>query len=185
LDGTAIQLGRVYSLPGAYVLRAEGPNGSSAEERLRTNAGVTYRVVLHPEAAPGAPSANTAVAPGTSSTAAADQRSTAASDAEKEHKKTRPLSPPVFYAAAAVSVVLIGLTTWSGIDTLKAKSDLGEQPKQKDLDAVESRVLRTDLLLAGSAILSGFTVYSAFFLVDFDNKNAAPAGATLGLRGRF
>jgi hypothetical protein len=65
-------------------------------------------------------------------------------------------APVLLYASAATTAVLVGLTTWSGLDALAARRRL--PGSQADNDAVMARAHRTDALLAGTAVLAGLTV---------------------------
>ncbi len=170
--------GQEWLLPGTH--QAVASHGTSqVREELRTVAGGSYALHLRirverGERAPVSPTRRAAPpTPG----APADS--------------TRPLSPAIFYVGAAVTVVLAGVTTWSGLDALKGRDDLPAQPSSEEVDAVRGRVRRTDILLAGSLLVGAATGYAGVAWVDWSGGRAAPsprsgAGAVgLHLSGRF
>jgi hypothetical protein len=109
-----------------------------------------------------------------------------ASDAPDQPGRT--WSPAVFYAGAGLSAVLLGITVWSGVDTLHARS---EQPYTADeRSSVYARAHRTDALLAATVVLSGATAYVGLRLVDWgDHTQVAaslqPGGASMAVSGSF
>jgi len=196
LDGDDIEAGQRYVLPGTHRLEARGRSNATAEHGLELNAGATYQVVLHPtiptqparaaavsqsapQASPARSEKNEAAPP----PAAAPQRDSRASE--------RPISPGVFYAAVAVDLTLIGLTVWSGFDTLAARDDLPERPTEEQVDDVTARVRRTDFLLLGSFVMTGLTTYAGVALVDFGGNGSSAAivpldgGCFASATGRF
>jgi hypothetical protein len=199
LDGDKIEAGQRYVLPGTHRLEASGRSNATAQDTLELNAGATYEVVLRPttaaqpagaasstdRAAPAkpalSPESNSAQSPQTLT--AAPQRDSSASD--------RPISPGVFYAAIVVDLALIGLTAWSGFDTLAARDDLPQRPTEEQVDDVTARVRRTDLLLLGSIVMTGLTTYAGVMLVDFGGSDSSVAvvplerGMYASATGRF
>ncbi len=164
-------------------MRATAEGGASAEERLRLEADTLYRVVLHPVAAGTQPiAAEVSRAP----------RSEPGQPAQKDRvDSARPLSPTVFWIGVAASGALAAATVWSGFDALNAKNDLPDEPSTSESDAVSSKVLRTDLLLAGTVVVSGLTAYAGLTLVEWDSGHATatiaptPGGAFANLEARF
>jgi hypothetical protein len=172
LDGSPTQPGSLYMLPGTHDFVASGPNGATASEHVSTAAGAAYRVTLSPSA-PASPEIPQTSKPDSSGVA-------------HESVHTKPLSPALFYVGAAGTAVLVGLTIWSGTDTLSAKSSATESTWPH----VQELALRTDLFLAGAALLGGATAAAGLWLVDWgSNAQAAavplPGGAALLARGRF
>ena len=160
LDGKPIQAGSRYVLPGTHAFGASDASGARAEERLSMLAGSTYKLVLE----------LTAPAGGVEQPArAAEQPPNPVSPRKPERAPAAgpPLSPAVFYAGAGITLVLAGVTTWSGLDTLRARDELPNEPTQAQIDGVESRIQRTDLLLAGSILVGAATAYAGLALVDW------------------
>lgn len=105
------------------------------------------------------------------------------------------LSPPWFYSAAGVTLVLTGVTVWSGLDTQSALSDYEHDlPRltQAQADARvsdgHSRELRTNLLLGGSLLAGAGTAAVGIWFTDFSGSAQAHLGVVPGrvsLSGRF
>jgi tetratricopeptide (TPR) repeat protein len=62
-----------------------------------------------------------------------------------------------FIAAAAATVVVGGLAIWSGLDTLSKRDAYEANPTQELYDDGVNRELRTNLLIAGTAVLGAGT----------------------------
>jgi hypothetical protein len=105
------------------------------------------------------------------------------------------LSPAVFYAGAGVSIVLLGLTTWSGIDTLSEKKKGLDRDPSYDKDTLLGKAHRTDAFLGATIIVGAVTAIVGLRLVDWhagDARSAArvdvsitPQGSMLTARGTF
>ncbi|AKU96895.1 hypothetical protein AKJ09_03559 [Labilithrix luteola] len=78
----------------------------------------------------------------------------------------RGVSPTWFYVAAGVTVVVGGVATWSGLDTLNRKDDFVSAPDQAKLDDGRSSQTRTNILLGATAGLAVVTVVLAL-VVDW------------------
>jgi hypothetical protein len=91
-----------------------------------------------------------------------------------------PWVAPVFYAGVATTAVLVGLTIWSGLDTLSAKSRL--PGTLEETEAVRARAHRTDALLAGSVLAGAMTTYVGLRWFRGLPTRPAPA-ATVDRRG--
>jgi len=87
---------------------------------------------------------------------------------------------PVFYAGVATTAVLVGLTIWSGVDTLSAKARL--PGTTEETEAVRARAHRTDALLAGSVLAGAVTTYLGVRWFQQTSARPAPA-ATFDRRG--
>jgi hypothetical protein len=112
--------------------------------------------------------------------------------AKKSHAK---LSPAYFYAGAGATVLLTGLTVWSGVDTNRAYSDYKRDlPRLTQTEADErvqsghARERRTNLLLAGSLVCGAGSAVLGIWLVDFSAKRQASVGLSpngVALSARF
>lgn len=188
VDGTEVIAGERYLLPGTHRFEAIGAAGGRVEENLKLDVGARYRVVLHWVEQGTQPRATTVQR--TSGPPAAAARPAAEPEPrDRGPSRSRPLSPTVFYVGVGASVVLAGITTWSGLDTLTKKRELGAAPTTKQVDGVEGRVVRTDVLLAGTVLVTGATVLAGLTLVDWGSDSAAvaahPGGARLTWKRRF
>lgn len=175
IDDGAAAAGSHYLLPGTHRFHAAIEGGGPDEQPLTCNAGATYTVVLRPSAPPE----KTAVPP--VDTAAPIARG--------------GLPPAVAIISAGVTMVMVGLTVWSGLDTFDAKKKLpeGEAP-QAQIDDVLSRALRTDVLLIGAGVAGVATAVMSVWFVAWDRPSGAKArvvvapvagGAHAALQGRF
>ncbi|HMJ15355.1 MAG TPA: hypothetical protein VK524_28260 [Polyangiaceae bacterium] len=187
LDQVEVKPGTHYLLPGTHAASASAPGFTPDDERLRLDASVTYRVVLHP-VRPGS-----AMRPSEIATSQPPAAATPAANARADRAKTKPLPPAAFYTGAAVTAVLAALTVWSGIDTLAAKSDLPDPAPQSDIDDVKGKILRSNLLFGGTLITGALTTYAGFALVNWKGAasqkhgtlEAMPRGAMLNFAGTF
>jgi hypothetical protein len=173
IDGASAEPGSQYLLPGTRSVVATAAGAEPAEERLRLEAGASYRIVLHP-VAPGAAATPSEVK--TTRDARAAHNSPPREGAESARK---PLPPVAFYVGAAVTVVLAVATTWSGLDTLSARNDLPDRATESDIDEVKGKIRRTDILLGGSVLAGALTTYAGLALVDWRGPPPAKHG-TLG-----
>lgn len=108
---------------------------------------------------------------------------------------TRKLAPVWFYSAAGVTLVLTGVTVWSGLDTQSALSDYERDlPRltQAQADARvsdgHSRELRTNLLLGGTLLAGAGTAVLGIWFTDFSGGAKAHVGVAPGrvlVSGRF
>jgi hypothetical protein len=94
----------------------------------------------------------------------------------------------VFIAGATGTAVLVALTTWSGIDTLSAKSAAQSNPDS--FPHVQRLALRTDLLLTGALVLGAATAVAGIWFVDWGGGRRAtaiilPGGAAFAAEGHF
>ena len=188
LDQVEVKPGSHYVLPGTHAVSAGAAGFAPDDERLRLDAGVTYRVLLHP-VRPGAPERPSEVA-----REATPRGRAAPGEADTPRDRARkPFSPVVVYTGAAVTAVFAALTIWSGIDTLSAKGDLPDRPSQGEIDDVKSKILRSNLLFGGTLISGALTTYAGFALVDWNRPapqnhgtlRSVPRGAVLTFAGRF
>jgi hypothetical protein len=77
------------------------------------------------------------------------------------------------------------------LNTLSARDDLPERPTQDQIDDVEGKITRTDVLLASTILVGAATAYAGIALVNWDGGSArvgvAPTarGFAAGFSGRF
>ncbi|HEY6080611.1 MAG TPA: tetratricopeptide repeat protein [Polyangiaceae bacterium] len=104
------------------------------------------------------------------------------------------VSPAWLYAGAGATLVVTGLTVWSGIDTKHALDDYERDlpnlsPAEADerLQQGHALELRTNLLLAGSIALGVGTAVLGIWFVDFGDKQVSVGVAPnrMALRTRF
>jgi hypothetical protein len=182
VDGEHVPAGTSYALAGKHLVTASGPNGARVEHDLETVAGGRHTLELELRPNTAAISVPMGDEPRTPPPAAARAP-------EPEHDAQPPLPRPVFYAGVGVTVVLAVATTWSGIDTLRAKQRL--PGTQSDNDDVLSRAHRTDALLIGTAVVGAATACIGLVFTDWSESGSHTAfgaslvegGALLGITG--
>jgi hypothetical protein len=177
VDDTPIDGPFVYVLPGAHVLRGVGAHGP-LEARTSVAAGAAVSVVLaEAEPPPAAPPPAPPAAPPPSRARAPESASTG-------------WSPVVVLVGGALTVVLTGLTVWSGLDTMSTLHTFEATPTQGGLDSGRSEEVRTNVLLGASLGAAALTAVTAAFLVDWHGRRREPATVGLGpsgalVQGRF
>jgi len=107
----------------------------------------------------------------------------------------RALSVAWFYGGVGATVVLTGLTVWSGVDTNHAYSKYQRDLPGLDQAQADARVanghareLRTNLLLTGSVLCAAGSAVLGVWFVDFSGKRQASVGLSpsgVALSGRF
>lgn len=187
IDGAVVTERPAFVLPGGRSLVAVAGK-ARAEERMRLEAGVRYQITLHP-VLPGSAERRAEVVPSApTKRAKAIDPAAPAGDTKADVAASRPLSPALFYVGVGTSVVLAGVTTWSGIDTLGAKSDLTSRSTTTEVDDVRGKALRTDVLLGTTMLISALTTYAGVALVDWGVRPVASvssAQVVLGAESAF
>lgn len=189
LDGDVVASGSRYVLPGNHELVAIARDGRRNQRQLDLVAGTTYRVLIRTTDA----DAGEEQLELSSERRGADARPIEAGALDRRNRfergpKDSPssgLPPWTFYTGAAISVVLIGVTTWSGLDALAAKNDLGDAPREADRDAALDKIQRTDILVGASAVSVAATLYLGLFAVDWGTTRATAGPGFFQVRGRF
>jgi hypothetical protein len=159
IESSAVEPGRHYLLPGTRVLSASF-GSEHVEQRASLAAGSLYTIALTaaPKPAPSAAPRPAPISP-------------------KPPRDVGPPSKPLpawtFYAGAGVSLALAGVTIWSGVDALSDVEHYESTRLVGDRDTAQSSVRRTDLLLAGTVLMSGLTTYAAIAWVDFGGRRQA------------
>jgi len=106
-------------------------------------------------------------------------------------KKDEPhgVSPIVPLIGAGVTVVLAGVTTWSGVDTLKAHDAYVLDPTDAAYEQGRGKQMRTNVLLAVTGVFAIATGATAIFWTNWHGTkpavNATSESATVGIAGRF
>ncbi len=189
LDGETVPTGERYVLPGNHELVAIAGDAKKVQRQLDLVAGTTYRVLIRTtDASAGAQLLElTSRKQGGSVTpveaGALDRRNRF--ERQPRDSSGSGLPPWTFYTGAAISVVLVGITTWSGLDALAAKDDLGDAPREADRDAALDKIHRTDVLVGASAVSVAATLYLGLFAVDWGGTQATAGPGWVGVQGRF
>ena len=195
IDGESADPGLRYLLAGTHSLSSDGASGAQAAERVTFAPGTRYRVVLYP-ASGGAPAKHASVSSGDRPAAAPS--ASAPSGAPKppgpdDATPRRPLPPGVVYAGLGVSAVLLGVTIWSGLDTLSAAHALPSPSPKSQRDDVLGRETRSNFLFGATLLVGAATAVVGLGFVDWPGgKGGAaallaptPGGAVGAVSGRF
>lgn len=179
LDGASVAPGRHYVLPGTHTVTFASNSGTQSK-RLDARAGTTYRIAPAKAEPKPAPPTRSSGAPKAASPLDPPERDTGVA-----------LPPAVFFAGVAISAGLAAATTWSGIDTLKARNELSSTPTRTERNEVDHKIARSNWLFAGTAVASVATVATGLFLVRWTDQtqvSIAPtglAGVGLQVKGRL
>ncbi|MEZ4297070.1 MAG: hypothetical protein R3B70_19045 [Polyangiaceae bacterium] len=185
VDGAAVRLPVVYVVPGAHVLSAlAGDREIRRTERVE--AGMASSVVLAPD--PVAPATASA-----SATAVPSATPPVVTVVVKDQRAPFPLLTPARVStlvAGVASLVLLGFTVASGMDTLSARADYDKatsnSEKRKIFEDGVAKQQTTNALLG--ATIGGFalTGFGVFWVVALEPKRADGAqSATLVVGGDF
>lgn len=193
IDGAAVQLAGQSDLtldPGAHQVRVISNSSVVLDQELELSPGerVELRVgersrridvVVVPD--PTAPAPTSAPAP--------------AAQPVPAHPSSSKLSPTLFYVGVGTTLVLSGLTVWSGLNTNSAYDayerdlpQLSQAEADERVKSGHSKELRTNLLLAGSLVAGAGTAVLGIWFTDFSGKERTAVGFTPGsivVSGRF
>lgn len=185
VDGHVVASATVYVSPGSHVVTAR--NESLTVRRIASvQAGELLSIVL-------------SSASGVVDTAKAVDAKANADEPEPKltpahvHPSVVPdtdtswhgLPPFMFYTGTAITAALIGVTIWSGVDTLDAKENFDREQSRANLEAGRDKQDRTNILFAvtlGVALLTGAT---ALWLVDWDGVGSDRETASTLISARW
>jgi hypothetical protein len=160
VDDAHVEPPIVYVSPGKHVIR--GRAGDHDRERsVIAQAGEVIGVALVDDPAPAAP--KEALAP-----------------------RSAGWSPAVVVALGGIDLVGVGVTIWSGLDTLGTRRDFDRVPSQENLDQGRAKQTRTNVALGITAGLAALTVVTAIWIVDWHRPSGTtsvavgPGGASVG-----
>jgi hypothetical protein len=190
LDGALVGAGSFASLeffvtPGAHVVKASWPGRPAITESLESSAGQSLEILL---SAPPALKPAPAPAPARPAPAAVPPpRALALAEplepVSTPRRDSGGLSPAVFWTGAALSAVGGGLVYWSGRDTLDERDEYERNPTREAYDRGVKLERRTNLLIAGTAVLAVATLSIGAFATDWGSSSNA-GGTGRGARGR-
>jgi hypothetical protein len=195
LDGQPIKPGGRYLLPGTHSGQTKNLDGQAAEDSWTFAAGATYRITLQ------LPKPGQVIPPSRTETeTAADApppeapppEGTAESTPEDKSKK-KPLPKTAFFVGAGVTVVLAGITTWSGLNAMSKSDDYKDNPNrtQGEKDDVERAMTRSNVLFGATLFAAAGTAVMGVFFVDWKGNQVSagvapmPGGALGAVHGRF
>jgi hypothetical protein len=155
VDGAALRSKETFVEPGEHVVEATSGKGS-VRRVVRVAAGETRSVVL------------------TTPLRHADPDSKEKEHAPSAERPAPPLSPFVTLGLIGATLVVSGVTVWSGLDTLDQRRAWDASPSNRELDAGLVKQERTNVLIAVSVGLGVLTGVAAIFT----DWSAAPLGGS-------
>ncbi len=146
---------------GSALVEVRAPGYSPVQRSIQVVAGQLTRenFVLTPLQTPSAPAA--APSPVPASVLALPP----APPAEVQRGRGWPRA--IFYGTAAATVLVAGLATWSGVDTLSARDRYVDDPTESGYRNGVSRQQRTNWLLGGTAFLGVSSAVIGLFATDW------------------
>jgi hypothetical protein len=170
----------VFVAPGRQLLEIsfDGDQTVTREATLRAGDDIALTVAAPP--ARRAPGAEKPLPP-------AAERTTARHD-------SGGLSPYWAIGGGTVTLALVGLTTWSGLDTNAAHDAYAKAPSPQGWSDGRAKQLRTNILLGTTAAVGLVSTVVAVFWTRWDDDRRPPrelavvpgnGGATLSFGGRF
>lgn len=153
LDGKAIAPGEVIVDPGDHQIEAE-VDGHPVRRKVSVVAGSSQQILLD------APAATTAPA-----TAAPTPATTSGTPVESK----KGLPPTVVYVGGALTLGLLGVTIWSGLDTVKARDEFDQKATKTEADkeAGLAKQTRTNVFIGATAVVGLLTTGVALFATDW------------------
>jgi hypothetical protein len=170
IDGEVIEGASVFVTPGTHIVR--GRSQSGVLERVQgVEAGGVASVALVQETAPP-PKKDPNNESGSGKANGQDQG---------KPVDLRVLPPAAVIGGGAATALFLGITVWSGIDTLNAKSDYDALPNQENLDIGRGKQTRTNVLLGVTLGVAALTGAAAVFFVDWGKRGPLEGEAKVGL----
>jgi hypothetical protein len=170
IDDAPLRGTSAYVVPGMHVLRASSAKGPIEQQQV-VKEGETKSVVL--AAAADAPPEPVAPPPPPPPPPPIEQPT---------HSGWSPL---VVWIGGGLTLVLAGVTTWSGLDTVSKLHDFESTPTQDALDDGRGKQTRTNVLIGVTAGVAVLTAAAAIFLVDWKSDTTRVGIGPSGVFGSF
>jgi len=103
-------------------------------------------------------------------------RGNASASRERRRRSGGGLPPAVAIIGLGVTVVLGGITTWSGLDTMDGVPAYEANPTAEALEAGQAKEFRTNILITATAAVGVATIVLALFATDWDGDDDAEEG---------
>lgn len=171
--------------PGPHKIHVISPGRMTLERQINLLPGETLRVTVE-----GRTDLSMVVGP-----PPPPKEGSSAPSAWQSH---RVLRPAAFYIAAGATVVMLGVTTWSGLDTLAAyrsydqdRPTLSQQQTNQRVDEGHSMETRTNVLVGVTAALAVGTAALGLFAVKWGSEGGTvqaqvrPSATGMLVEGRF
>lgn len=172
-----------YVTPGAQSLEATFVGAPAVKRGIKTKAGEAVAVKIDRPPHPPAPSAPPAAIP---------QPAAAASPSKDEPGGVSPVVPIV---GGTITLALVGVAVWSGLDTLSAHDAYVDNPMPEAFQDGRSKQTRTNILWGAAAAAGVGTAVIAIFWTNWGGDRHEPrvtvspgddgTGWRVGLSGSF
>lgn len=184
IDGKARRLedGALRVSPGSHLVRVVADGSERLSRRVQVDAG--ERLVLHIERT-------------RELVVESEEPRSPSQEPTKDHASSGGVSPTWFFVAGGTTLVLAGVTVWSGLDTLSAKNDLDDDRPELTLAEEQARIddghgkeTRTNVLLVATGVGAVATAALGLFVVNWgkgkhENVSVGFGPATASVSGRF
>lgn len=156
VDGVHLDAGdSLYVTPGLHLIVRESTGNQAAARRELSFAAGEESSLTMDEATPPKPAAPPVPPP-------------VLVPRPAESPRSKPLPPWVAFTGAGVTALFAGLTVWSGLDTISARSDYDQNPTSDQWVDGKGLRTRTNVLLSTTIVMGLATVGIAVFLVDWN-----------------
>lgn len=202
IDGRPAKSGWSYVTPGSHQVRAASQDGAREERKLVSaeparDIELSFDLTSPAPAAvepvePPEPVASPAPAPARKADPEPRAEPIRATPAEREEPVVLP-KYVLSYVGVATTLGLAGATAWSGNDALRYRNSFSDGASQAEIDELDSKIRRTDVLLGASVVSALCT--TAWFIWGTDlpigssttkvNVALLPTKATLTATGDF
>jgi hypothetical protein len=164
----------LYLDPGSHTLVAGWPNDRRTNSTVDASAGGSGTVSF---SAPAAPSSGAGTAP-------VEPAVVNSNPPESDRARASGLPPAVFFVATGATVILTGITAWSGIDTLNSpgKDAIAKcQPADTscpDYQLGVSHQNRTNVLIGVTSVVAAGTAVLGLFFTNWSGGKSSEASIT-------
>lgn len=184
IDDRPVMGQSAYVNPGSHVVRGRLKNGKVLTRTQAVERGDVASVALIDESGDREPAAKPSSGDaGKSTTAAADigmSVGSKAPDAASTPFK-KPLPPTAVFAGAGLTALGLGLSIWSGVDTLGALDTYNANRTVENYDSGLGKQTRTNVFIGVTVGIAAVTGAAAIWLVDWSSmKGGVKAGVGLG-----
>jgi hypothetical protein len=200
IDGRPVDARQLFLEPGRPHEVVAAFRDGRVEEHVEGAAGETVRLELKPPA-PAELAADSAGRPDDGSTSRPRTPDTASARAPEapSDESDGGLPPYVTYIGIGATALSLGLTIWSGVDTLQAALQYEDMPTEQRLDAGLDKARRTHIGIGLTTLLGLATLAVGVWGTDWAQAKAqsgrrvqlqpgfglSTRGGTIGLTGRY
>ena len=168
--------------PGAHSFVARYADDRTSASEGTAEAGQSYNVTLEPPAAPEPDPTAEPVDTETESDNVVEPVSDVRENRAADRGEDGGLPVWLPLVGGGLTLVLAGVTVWSGLDTLSARDDYEANPTQQTFDDGVAAETRTNVLLGVTLGVGAITLALAIF-TDWDGEDEVPVAAAFNEDG--